>query len=396
MRWVFLAFAFAAISTAASAASVEAGRYQSVLGDCEGCHGKNLAGGVELMTPFGKLVAPNITSDRQTGIGNYTAEDFRRAMKEGVAPGGKRLYPAMPYPAYAKMSDADIADLWAYFKTVKPIRHAVDVNQLRFPFNLRFMMRGWNMLFFRPALYAPDKAKSAAWNRGAYIATGPAHCGTCHTPKSLFGADKGLALSGASLQGWFAPDLTGDRVAGLGGWSGAEVVEYLKTGRNGHSIASGPMGEVIEHSTNKMNDTDLRSLATYLKSLPASTGNGGGATGVEAQMKSGAGIYRMNCAACHSLDGRGDHVLFPPLAGNALVRQTSAETLARVVLAGSKAVATRDAPTGSGMPSFAWKLNDAQVANLLTYIRNHWGNRAPAVSAEAVKKIRTSLQPASR
>ncbi|OAI42422.1 alcohol dehydrogenase [Rhizomicrobium sp. SCGC AG-212-E05] len=395
MRRVVLAVAFATFSTAANGASVEAGRYQSVLGDCEGCHGKNLAGGIELMTPFGKLVAPNITPDKTTGIGNYTAEDFRRAMKEGIAPGGKRLYPAMPYPAYAKMSDAAMADLWAYFKTVKPVRHAVNVNQLRFPFNLRFTMRGWNMLFFRPALYAPDAGKSAAWNRGAYIATGPAHCGTCHTPKSVFGADKGVALSGAALQGWFAPDLTGDRNAGLGGWSAANVVEYLKTGRNAHSIASGPMAEVIEHSTNRMNDTDLRSLAVYLKTLPASAGNGGSATGAEALMKSGAGIYRMNCAACHSLDGRGDKILFPPLAGNALVRQTSAETLVRVVLAGTKAVATREAPTGPGMPSFAWKLNDAQVASLLTYIRNNWGNRAPAVSTDTVAKIRTSLRAAS-
>ncbi len=388
MKRLFLAIAFAAVSTAASAADVSAGRYQSVLGDCEGCHGKNLAGGVELMTPFGKLVAPNITQDKDAGIGNYTAEDFRRAMKEGIAPGGKRLYPAMPYPAYARMSDADIAALWAYFRTIKPVRHVVDVNQLRFPFNLRFMMRGWNMLFFRPAPYVPDASKSAAWNRGAYIATGPAHCGTCHTSKSFFGADTGLALSGALLQGWFAPDLTGDRDAGLGGWSARDVVEYLKTGRNGHSIASGPMAEVVEHSTANMKDADLQAVAVYLKDLPPSAGNGGGASGVEAQMKSGAGIYRMNCAACHSFNGRGDSVLFPPLAGNALVRQAGAQTLVRVVLAGSKAVATPAAPTGPGMPSFAWKLNDEQVANVLTYIRNNWGNRAPAVSADEVAKIR--------
>jgi len=388
MKRIFLAIAFAAVSTAASAADVGAGRYQSVLGDCEGCHGKNLAGGVELMTPFGKLVAPNITQDKDTGIGNYTAEDFRRAMKEGIAPGEEQLYPAMPYPAYARMSDADIAALWAYFRTIKPVRHVVVVNQLRFPFNLRFMMRGWNMLFFRPAPYVPDVSKSAAWNRGAYIATGPAHCGTCHTPKSFFGADTGLALSGALLQGWFAPDLTGDRDAGLGGWSARDVVEYLKTGRNGHSIASGPMAEVVEHSTANMKDADLQAVAVYLKDLPPSAGNGGGASGVEAQMKSGAGIYRMNCAACHSFNGRGDSVLFPPLAGNALVRQAGAQTLVRVVLAGSKAVATPAAPTGPGMPSFAWKLNDEQVANVLTYIRNNWGNRAPAVSADEVAKIR--------
>jgi len=309
-------------------------------------------------------------------------------MKEGVAPHGKRLYPAMPYPAYARMRDADIAALWAYMRTVKPVRHAVKVNQLRFPFNIRFMMRGWNMLFFQPAAFAPVAGKSAAWNRGAYIVTGPAHCGTCHTPKSFLGADRGMALSGASLQGWLAPDLTSERTSGLGGWSTSEVMEYLKTGRNRYTIASGPMAEVVEHSTANMTDADLQAVAVYLKDLPPSAGNGGGATGAEAQMKSGAGIYRMNCAACHNLNGRGDDILFPTLAGNALVRQTSPETLARVVLAGSKAVATPSAPTGPGMPSFAWKLNDAQVADVLTYIRNNWGNTAPAVSAREVAKMR--------
>lgn len=393
LRCGLLAASLATFAGSASAAPMGAGAYQSVLGDCEGCHGKNLAGGVVLMTPFGKLVTPNITPDKPTGIGNYTAEDFRRAMKEGVAPHGKRLYPAMPYPAYAKISDADIAALWTYLRTVKPVRQAVKVNQLRFPFNIRFMMRGWNMLFFQPAAFAPTPGKSAAWNRGAYIVTGPAHCGTCHTPKSFLGADRGMALSGASLQGWLAPDLTSERTTGLGSWSAGELVEYLKTGRNRYSIASGPMAEVVEHSTAKMTDTDVQAVAVYLKDLPASSGNGGSAAGAEAQMKSGADIYRMNCAACHSLDGRGDNVLFPALAGNPLVRQTSPETLVRVVLAGSKGVATQAAPTGPGMPSFAWKLNDTQVADLLTYIRNNWGNTAPAVPVKEVARMRTRQAP---
>ena len=392
LRPGLLAAALAMLATSASAAPMSAGAYQSVLGDCEGCHGKNLAGGVALMTPFGKLVTPNITPDKQTGIGNYTAEDFRRAMKEGVAPRGKRLYPAMPYPAYARMSDADIASLWAYMRTVKPVRQAVKVNHLKFPFSIRFLMRGWNMLFFQPANFTPAAGKGAAWNRGAYIVMGPAHCGTCHTPKNFFGADRGMALSGASLQGWLAPDLTSERTTGLGSWSSDELMEYLKTGRNRYSIASGPMAEVVEHSTTKMTDTDLQAVSVYLKDLPPSAGNGGGATGAEAQMKSGAGIYRMNCAACHSLDGKGDEILFPALAGNPLVRQTSPETLARVVLAGSRGAATSAAPTGPGMPSFAWKLNDAQVADVLTYIRNNWGNSAPAVSARDVRKIKFSLR----
>ena len=209
---------------------MEAGKYQAVLGDCRGCHGKDLSGGVALMTPFGKLVTPNITPDKDTGIGNYSAEDFRQAMKAGIAPGSKLLYPAMPYPSYARMPDADIAALWDYLKTIKPVKKPVDVNQLHFPFNLRFMMRGWNVLFFSPAPYADTAGKSAAWNRGAYLVNGPGHCAACHTPKNFFGADKGTALTGASLQGWYAPDLTGDKQAGLGSWSANDIVEYLEHG----------------------------------------------------------------------------------------------------------------------------------------------------------------------
>jgi mono/diheme cytochrome c family protein len=394
MRNILLAAALTLFSSTAFAAN-DAGRYQAVLGDCAGCHGKNLAGGVALATPFGKLVTPNITPDRDTGIGNWSGEDFRQAMKTGIAPGGKLLYPAMPYPAYAHMPDGDVASLWAYLRTVKPAKNSVNVNQLRFPFNLRFVMRGWNILFFSPAPAANKPEKSAAWNRGAYLVAGPGHCGTCHTPKNFFGADKSVSLSGASLQGWWAPDLGGDRVSGLGAWSRADAVEYLKTGRNVHSLASGPMAEAVENSTSKMNDADLNAIAVYLKDLPAGSGNGGGASGIEGRMKSGAALYQVNCAACHSGNGKGDRVLFPPLAGNAVVMQSSPETLARVVLAGSKGAATAKAPTGAAMPSFAWKLGDAQVADILTYVRNNWGNAAPAVEAGTVGKIRSSLRGGS-
>jgi mono/diheme cytochrome c family protein len=390
-------FVFAAallFGTPALAASTDAGKYQAVLGDCAGCHGKNLAGGITLMTPFGKLVTPNITSDKDTGIGNWSAGDFRQAMKDGVSPGGKLLYPAMPYVNYARMSDGDIAGLWAYLRAAKPVHNTVNTNQLRFPFNLRFMMRGWNILFFRPAPYTDNPAKSTAWNRGAYLVAGPAHCGACHTPKNLFGADKPPALSGASLQGWFAPDLTSDPTAGLGGWTADDIVQYLATGKNAHSIASGPMAEAVENSTSKMTDGDLKAVAVYLKDLPPSSGNGGGASGIEAQMKSGIALYDVNCAACHGRDGKGS-VIFPPLTGSAVVNQTSAETLVRVVLAGTKGAATAKAPTGQAMPSFAWKLNDAQVADILTYVRNNWDNGAPAVSADAVGKIRIGLHSGS-
>ncbi|MFO1248879.1 MAG: cytochrome c [Alphaproteobacteria bacterium] len=394
MKKLFLAAAFAAFSTSAMAASADAGKYQAVLGDCEGCHGKNLAGGVALTTPFGRMLTPNITPDTETGIGNYSAEDFRKAMKTGVAPGGKLLYPAMPYPSYARMSDGDVAALWGYLKTVKPVKNRVNVNQLRFPYNLRFAMRGWNMLFFRPAPYANDPGKSTQWNRGAYLVSGAGHCGACHTPKNFFGADKAAALTGAVLQGWYAPDLTGDVGAGLGSWSQADIVEYLQTGHNSRSMASGPMAEAVENSTSKMNDADLKAIAVYLKDLPPSRGNGGGATGIEAQMKSGAALYDISCAACHDRNGKGS-LIFPPLAGNPVVRQIKADSIVRMVLAGGKGAATPKAPTGPGMPSFGWRLNDGQVADILTYVRNNWGNRAPAVSPETVARIRSSLHSGS-
>ena len=393
MKKLFLAAAFAAIAVPAAAAD-SPGKYQVIVGDCEGCHGKDLAGGVELQTPFGKLLSSNITPDKDTGIGNYSAEDFKAAMTKGIAPGGKRLYPAMPYPYYAHLDDRSLTDMWSYLRTVKPVKKSVNVNQLRFPYNLRIGMLGWNALFYNPKPIVANAAKGNDWNRGAYLVNGPAHCGACHAPKNMFGADKSAALTGTTLQGWFASDLTGDRNAGLGAWSAADIVEYLETGRNNHSMASGPMAEVVEYSTSQMSNADLNAIAVYLKDLPPSRGNGGAATGVDAQMKAGLVGYDISCAACHGRDGKGS-ALFPPLAGNANVTQQRADTIVRMVLAGGKAVATQKAPTGPGMPSLAWRLNNEQVANILTYVRNNWGNKAPAVSPETVGRIRSSLHSGS-
>jgi len=318
-----------------------------------------------------------------------------KASTRGLAPGGRPLYPAMPYPYYAHMSDAEITALWDYMRTVKPVKNSVHVNQLRFPYNMRFLMRGWNLLFFdpKPNLYYTPKMRSAEWERGSYLVNGPAHCGACHSPKNAFGADKG-PLTGAVLQGWFASDLTSDRNAGLGGWSIADIVDYLKTGRNAHSLASGPMAEAVENSTSRMTDADLKAIAVYLKDLPPSRGNGGPATGMEAQVKAGAVAYDITCAACHGRDGKGS-ALFPPLAGNAAVRQVRPDSIVRMVLAGGRAAATPGAPTGPGMPSFGWRLTDDQVSNILTYVRNNWGNQAPAISPETVGRIRSALHAGS-
>jgi mono/diheme cytochrome c family protein len=374
------------------------GQYQAVLGDCAGCHtkpgGKPLAGGLPLETPFGALVPPNITPDKETGIGNWSEADFHNMMKIGIGHDGVRLYPAMPYPAYTKMTDPDLSDLWAYLTTVEPVSNKVQANQLPFPLNIRLSMWGWNLLNFSEGGFTPDPSKSAEWNRGAYIVQGAGHCGTCHTPKSFLGADKdSVFLQGASLQGWFAPDITNSAQSGLGKWSQDDLVKYLKTGVNAHSIASGPMAEAVENSTSKMTDADLKAVAIYLKSLGSDAAVAAPAKPDQARMVTGEAIYRDNCSACHGGDGAGAGALFPPLAGNSIVAQGSTETLSRLVLAGSQAVHTANAPTTPAMPSLAWRLKDQEIADVLTYVRNSWGNAAPAVSSDDVATVRQELAP---
>jgi mono/diheme cytochrome c family protein len=377
---------------------IERGRYLAVLGDCAGCHtasrGAPFAGGVALQTPFGTLVAPNITSDPDTGIGNMTNDEFLAVLHEGRGHEGRRLYPAMPYPAYTKMTDEDVLALRAYFATVAPVSNRVVSNQLPFPLNIRFAMVFWNGLNFTPGRYQPNPQKSAAWNRGAYIVEGPAHCGTCHTPKTLLGGDKNsAALTGATLQGWFAPDITNDQRKGIGGWSADDLFQYLKTGTNKWTLASGPMAEAVSHSTSRMNDEDILAIATYLKD----SGQSGASARPEpvaasnSAMRAGAAIYKDSCAACHKESGEGEINLFPRLVGSALVQSDDPTTLVRVVLHGTRAVSTAGAPTAPAMPAFDWRLGDAQVAAVLTYIRNSWGNAAGSVSASAVANQRASL-----
>jgi len=398
MKSALAALMLVALAGAAQAQNqVAAGRYQAILADCEGCHtapgGKPFAGGLVLQTPFGNMAVPNITQDRVTGIGTWSETDFRRAVREGIAPGGKRLYPGMPYPYYARMSDADVSSLWAYLETVAPVRHAVQADQLRFPFNIRSLMAAWNFLYFKQADFKPTLDKSAEWNRGAYLVTGAGHCGACHTAKSLLGADRAAALTGDSLQGWFAPEITGAKSRGVGDWSVGDVVTYLKTGWSAHGVASGPMSDVVERSTSEMNDGDLKAIAVYLKDQPAAKEPPlPSVARDDPAMRTGAVLYQNNCVGCHGWEGKGEKLIFPPLAGNAVLVQPSAESLIRVVLAGAQAVATKAAPTEPSMPSFAWKLNDRQLADLLTYIRNSWGNQAGAVSEKDVAKTRASLR----
>ena len=395
-----LALAGAAFADSQNFDRIERGRYLAVLADCAACHtapgGQPFAGGLALQTPFGTLVAPNITPDPETGIGNLTDDEFLAALHDGRGHNGRRLYPAMPYPAYTKISDDDVLAIRAYLTTIAPVSNAVVSNQLPFPFSIRLSMAFWNAINFTPGRYLPNPEKSAQWNRGAYIVEGAAHCGTCHTPKTWLGGDKYDALAGATLQGWYAPDLTNDPRKGIGGWSKDDVVQYLKTGTNNWTLASGPMADAVTHSTSRMTDEDISAIATYLKdsAAPASASRAVPIAANDNVMLAGAAIYKDSCAVCHRDAGTGEVHLFPRLAGSALVQSDDSTTLVRVVLQGMRAASTPSMPTAPAMPAFDWRFGDAQVAAVLTYIRNSWGNAAAAVSPDDVASQRTSLAKA--
>ena len=406
MRYMLLACALVLLGTTTVRAQnpdkqsfevIEHGRYMALAGDCAACHtakgGEPFAGGGALQTPFGTLLAPNITPDVETGIGGWTDDQFVEAMRTGIGHGGIHLYPAMPYTYYTKLTREDVIAIRAYLETLQPVRNLVQANQLPFPFNQRETMVGWNELYFRPGEFKPDPGKSAEWNRGDYLVEGAEHCGLCHTPKNVMGGDENSqTMQGSVLQSWYAPNLTGNHRVGIGDWTVDDIALYLKTGRNRYDIASGPMADAVTNSTSHLTDADLRAIAVYLKDLP--TGGGSSPQPISAQdpaMQQGQAIYNNQCAACHTAGGEGIVGLFPRLSGTPLVQQSQATSLVRVVLEGSRAVATDGAPTGPAMPSFAWRLSDADIAAVITYIRNAWGNAAPQVSVSEVSNMRQAL-----
>jgi mono/diheme cytochrome c family protein len=376
---------------------IEHGRYMAAAADCSACHtapgGKPYAGGGALETPFGVLLSPNITPDQQTGIGGWTDEEFVQAVQNGIGHDGIHLYPAMPYVYYAKLTRADVLAIRAYLDTLQPVHNRVITNQLPFPFNQRESMAAWNALYFRPGQFKPDPAQSPEWNRGAYLVEGAGHCGLCHTPKNAMGADEsGRFMQGTVLESWYAPNLTSSARLGLGDWSIDDIMLYLKTGSNRFGIASGPMADAVNHSTSHLSNADLRAVAVYLKSLPPSDDQTPSPISArDPLMQQGQTIYATQCSACHTPQGHGIVGLFPHLSESASVQQDQATSLIRVVLEGSRAVATAAHPTGPAMPSFAWKLSDADIAAVVTYIRNAWGNAASRVSPGDVGNLRRVL-----
>lgn len=393
--------ALAGAHAADDAALVVKGEYLARFGDCVSCHtaqgGEPFAGGRGIPTPFGTVYAPNITPDRTHGIGAWSADDFRRALHEGMAPGGVLLYPAFPYPSYTYVTREDADAIYAYLHTVQPSARKNRNNDLRFPYSVRALLLGWRGLYFKPATFKPDPKRSEAWNRGAYLMQGLGHCAACHSPRNAMGAtDADSRYAGGLIpeQNWYAPSLNSAE-AGLGSWSEDDIVALLKTGRSPRGATFGPMSEVVFHSLQYLTDADARAIATYLKSLPQqpeppSSRDVEVAPRLAARlMTRGGEVYGKQCASCHGDRGEGVGGIYPPLADNQAVAARVPANPIRIVMQGGFQVPTAANPRPYSMPSFADRLSDDDVAAVVTYIRRSWGNQGRAVLPDEVKLYRS-------
>lgn len=406
----------------------EAGRGEYVMraGDCMACHtangGEPMAGGRGIESPMGTIWSSNITPDKETGIGNWTLDQFRAAMVDGVGGHGQQLYPAMPYENYRLMKESDIRALFDYLQTeVKPVKHAVQATSLSFPFNMRFGIRAWNWLALSGEADFKPMAGDEQQIRGQYLVEGAGHCAACHSPRTAFMAQDGTRLSDASfltggeVDGWNAPALRG-KDARVQQWSAEEIAAYLAAGRNSHAVANGEMALVVEHSLQHLNDKDLNAMAVFLKSMdgqpveataeqiapvgprsmPALPADAAGEAtakllkSASPDMPLGARLYLDNCAACHFVSGKGAPEIFPELQGNAMVLGKDASPLLSVILHGASSPSTSRRPMNLVMQGYSDRLTDEEVAALASFVRSGWGNKADAVSAKQVAKVRAA------
>ena len=407
-----------AVSTSRADENVSApgspGEYLARAGDCVACHsvpgGKPFAGGLKMGSPLGNIYSTNITPDRETGIGNYSLGDFDRALRTGVAKDGHRLYPAMPYPSYAKLTDADVAALYAFFmKQVPPVHQENLKNEIPWLLSFRWPLAIWSLVFTTSGSYVVKSGHDAEWNRGAYLVQGLGHCGACHTPRGFAWQEKALDdssavyLSGTLLDAWYAPDLRGDVRIGLGGWSQEDLADFLKNGHNQAETAFGSMIDVVNNSTPYLSDNDINAIAVYLKSLQATSAQQtvtyDDATTVALRSghatQPGAAIYAGICANCHAFDGKGFSPYTPTLAGNPTVLDNDASSLINLVLNGSNPLIVKGTPDPYRMPQFRQQYSDQEIADVVTFIRNGWGNRAPPVTAPEVASLRKTTDPTS-
>jgi mono/diheme cytochrome c family protein len=407
---------FAALADDSGAAQIQRGEYLARAGDCVACHtkagGQPFAGGLSMATPIGNIYSTNITPDKQTGIGDYSYDDFQKAVRHGVAKNGDTLYPAMPYPSYAVVSDEDMQALYAYFMHgVQPVSQANQDSDIPWPLSMRWPLAIWRGMFAPDVkAFQPIAGQDAVLARGQYLVEGLGHCGACHTPRSLTMQEKALNdsegsdyLSGSSapIDGWTASNLRGDNRDGLGRWSEDDLVQFLRTGRNDQTAVFGGMTDVVEHSLQHLNPEDATAIARYLKSLGARDPNQVGFKSDDAVAKAlwkgddskpGASVYVDSCAACHKTDGSGYKRFFPELRGNAVVQAEDPTSLIHIVLSGATLPGVKGAPSSITMPAFGWRLNDQQVADVVNFIRSSWGNSAKQqVSASDVAKVRKTV-----
>ncbi|MGA7811749.1 c-type cytochrome, partial [Caballeronia sp.] len=377
--------------------------YLARAGDCIACHtvpaGKLFGGGRPMDTPFGTLFTPNISSDKETGIGKWSAAEFYTMMHTGKSRDGLLLYPAMPFASYTKVTRTDSDAIYAYLQSTPPIHQPNRAHELRFPFNQRSLLYGWRTLFLREGEYQPDPTQSVEWNRGAYLVEGLGHCTMCHTAiNALGGNSPSKKFEGGLIpvQNWYAPSLTSNKEAGLGDWSIQDISDLLQTGVSNRGAVYGPMAEVVYDSFQYVSDEDIRAVAVYLKALPARAGEKSGPpTAAVAEEKNrlfplGQKIYDAQCAICHAAKGQGKLPDFPPLANNQSIQMTSSVNPIRMVLNGGYAPGTMKNPKPYGMPPFAQSLSDEEVAAVVTYIRTAWGNHGAPVSGQDVNQLRSA------
>ena len=380
------------------------GRYLADAADCLACHtaegGEAFAGGRAFVTEFGTIYSPNISPDPDTGIGSWTDEDFVAAVHEGVAPDGERYYPAFPYAAYTYLTTDDVLAIKAYLFSQPAVSNVAPENTLRFPYDQRWLMGFWAMLYNPNTRFEPVADRSASWNRGAYMVEALGHCGDCHTPRTpLQSLDNRRKFGGGLAEGWRAYNLSSHETAGIGGWSAEDLEAYLKTGRaENRGSAFGPMAEAVHLSFKKMTDSDIGAIVEYIRSVPAvdspdlPTPRTEPAAldplqGVAAENPRGLQIFSGDCAGCHGWTGRNDLVPHSTFTGSRAVNDPTATNVALAILHGASSLASPDGAVAT-MPAFGDIYTDDDVAAVANYVVARFGAEPSAISAEQVARLR--------